>query len=256
MILKYELTGSERKKLVQALAEILGADVFYNGAPSYSYTVGIYTVDKTGGIICPEGMVKDTVDLLAERLEEKGFTVKEMVGDNLTITIPRGTLTPDGLERLKQIIDNKATLLKKAFKTEQIALEESDETISFPWFSVYGEAKETKAYSDFVFALCNMAQEKKRVLVKAYEGDNDKFAMRLFLVQLNMKGDEYKESRKILMQNLTGNSAWRYGVKPKEQPTKPNTEESEGATEITDESTEVNNGPKESKGGTDTEEVS
>ena len=47
-----------------------------------------------------------------------------------------------------------------------------------------------------------------------YLGDNDKYAMRQFLVRLGLKGKEYKETRKILMRNLTGNGAWRDGVPP------------------------------------------
>ena len=39
--------------------------------------------------------------------------------------------------------------------------------------------------------------------------DNDKFTMRLFLVSLNFKGEEYKFARKFLLRNLSGNSSWR-----------------------------------------------
>ena len=102
-------------------------------------------------------------------------------------------------------------MFERAFQANVISLEELDDKISFPWFTVYGEDSEEKAYSDFVFALCRMAQERKYITAKPYDGNNDKFTMRLFLVQLGMKGDEFKQTRKILLRHLSGNSAWRNG---------------------------------------------
>ncbi len=43
------------------------------------------------------------------------------------------------------------------------------------------------------------------------ETDNDKYAFRCFLLRLGFIGDEYKAARKILLGNLTGNSAFRHG---------------------------------------------
>ena len=43
------------------------------------------------------------------------------------------------------------------------------------------------------------------------ETDNDKYAFRCFLLRLGFIGDEYKIARKVLLRNLTGNSAFRYG---------------------------------------------
>ncbi|MBZ4647626.1 MAG: hypothetical protein JG777_3115, partial [Clostridia bacterium] len=42
----------------------------------------------------------------------------------------------------------------------------------------------------------------------------DKFTFRVFLIRLGMVGDEYKDTRKILLENLEGNSAFRSGKKP------------------------------------------
>ena len=151
------------------------------------------------------------IDRVVELLEDQGFTPIAFEGDPLTISIPKDTITPDALLRLRQIICSKAPLFEKAFQTKVISLEETDDKICFPWFTLYGEDGEAKAYSDFVFALCRMAQERKRITARPYNGNNDKFTMRLFLVQLDLKGEKYKQTRKILLRYLTGNSAWRYG---------------------------------------------
>lgn len=212
MIIRYNATGEGRKRLAYELGKITLWEPVYAKAPTFAYKVGNYTVDKTGAVICPTGMTKDVLDGLISLLKEQGFAPESVEGDALTISIPKDTVTPDALLRLKQIICNKAALFERAFQANIISLEESDDKISFPWFTVYGVDGEAKAYSDLVFALCRMAQERKRITAKPYDGNNDKFTMRLFLVQLGMKGDEYKQTRKILLRHLSGNSAWRNGT--------------------------------------------
>ena len=56
-----------------------------------------------------------------------------------------------------------------------------------------------------------MAKDAKRVSSKPTETDNDKYALHCFLLRLGFIGKEYKTARKILLRNLTGNSAFRYG---------------------------------------------
>ena len=41
------------------------------------------------------------------------------------------------------------------------------------------------------------------------ETDNEKYAFRCFLLRLGFIGSEYKEARKILLKNLSGNAAFR-----------------------------------------------
>ena len=46
---------------------------------------------------------------------------------------------------------------------------------------------------------------------KAKEVENPRYAFHCFILRLGMIGDEYKTSRKVLLQRLTGNSAWKSG---------------------------------------------
>ncbi len=45
--------------------------------------------------------------------------------------------------------------------------------------------------------------------------DNEKFAFRVFLIRLGFIGDDYKAARKILLSNLSGNSAFKNGAPPR-----------------------------------------
>lgn len=56
-----------------------------------------------------------------------------------------------------------------------------------------------------------MARNAKRVTAKVHPNDNAKYAMRCFLLRLGFIGEEYKETRKILLRNLAGSSAFRSG---------------------------------------------
>ncbi len=131
---------------------------------------------------------------------------------HLTISIPRDKLPDDALYRLKQIVANKQLLFKNALRAEALPIIVTDEEISFPWFTPTGMDGEEAAYAQFITALCQMAREQKRILDKPYNGDNDRFAMRIFMVRLGMKGAEYALARKLMMQRLSGNSGWRYGA--------------------------------------------
>ena len=61
-----------------------------------------------------------------------------------------------------------------------------------------------------------MSKEQERISAKERPTDNEKFTFRVFLIRLGFIGDEYKTTRRILLRNLSGNSAWKNGVPKKE----------------------------------------
>lgn len=214
MRIVYNITGSRRKQLATALGEILLMEPVYMRTPTYAYAVGGYTVDRDGNISCPSSATSDIVRTIVEKLKEKGFVPESTEYDALTISLPRNLFADDAIERLKLIIESKELLFKHAFKTDTLLLDVSQKEVRFPWFTLHGEDGEADAYMRFVSALGRMAREQKRVTAKPYDGSNDKFAMRILLVRLGMIGRKYKDTRRILMRFLTGNSAWKSGRAP------------------------------------------
>ena len=69
-----------------------------------------------------------------------------------------------------------------------------------------------QASMKFFSKLVEMIKEGKSVKAKEREIESEKYAMRCFLLRLGFIGDEFKLDRKILMQNLTGSSAFRKGA--------------------------------------------
>jgi len=130
--------------------------------------------------------------------------------DVMSIAIPMD-LDGDGLSRLESLIESKETLLKKAIGTDSLRIEDSDGKISFPWFKTDVTDDERIAYMQLCSALYALAKNAKRITGKDHPVENEKYSFRCFLLRLGFVGEEYKTSRKILLRNLSGSSAYRNG---------------------------------------------
>ncbi len=233
----YNLHGSDRKPLVEAISQILDKPAVYQGAPSFSYSIGDYTVDRNGVLSHGSDIHPDFAAVLVSDLQERGFEAERVAIDNmaeasdadenvpdtepntdtpdkLTIEIPNIGFTPEMRENLKKIVASKATLLKQALETDDLSIVELDGKIAFPWFTLHGIDGEADAYNRLIAAICKMAKTQKRVTAVEKPIENAKFTMRLFLIRLGFIGNEYKTARKILLRNLTGNSSWKSGHRP------------------------------------------
>jgi hypothetical protein len=165
------------------------------------------------------------IEMLIHELEHDGF-IGECVGepaqkqerttveaveepDRLAIEIPKGGMTPTALENLRRLIVSKATLLKKALGTDSLPITEHADRIEFGWFRPTGDQTEMTAYYQLIEKLCEMAKAQKRVTATEQPVENEKYAFRCFLLRLGFIGVEYKEPRKILLKNLSGNAAFK-----------------------------------------------
>lgn len=120
-------------------------------------------------------------------------------------------MSGDEISRLEQLIASKESLIKKAIGAKSLMVGEKDGKLDFPWFKEDADPDEITAYFHLVTALCDKAKQAQRVNGKDKPVENEKYAFRCFLLRLGMIGDEYKTTRKILLKNLTGSSAFRNG---------------------------------------------
>lgn len=220
MDVRYNVTGSERKALVGAISEVLGWEAVYKGAPTFAYAVSNYIIDKNGTLSCPADAGREDIDRLTTVLKEHGYipeaTDREVLdsADKLNIQMPKANFTDEAIENLKKIIASKETLIRKSLSADSLPVDITDETVSFPWFTLNGIDGEVDAYTHFIATICDMAKIQKRITAKEKESENDKFTMRLFLIRLGFVGQEYKTARSILLKNLTGNSSFKGGHRP------------------------------------------
>ena len=229
MQINYNVSGSDRKQLVAAIAQHTGEKPKYLGAPGFAYQVGSFNISADGKVTIEDNSA--AADLI-RFLREKGFQAEDPLVacveddadevqteiDEITgvcISMPRSLFTESTLENLKALVTAKGSLIKKALGTDGLPIEVTDTKVSFPWFEGTPTPEELKAYDTFICKLCEMARNQKRINAKEKNVDNEKYAFRCFLLRLGFIGAEFKIERKILLRNLMGSSAFRSG-QPKE----------------------------------------
>ena len=214
MTIKYNVTGPERKKLVQAISEILECDATYLGVPSCAYQIDYFTVDKEGTLSFDDRADSGEVEQLIEALCERGFEAEVEIEESvIAIAYPKAKLGESGLENLKKYIEAKHDLFCEAFGTDELTLEEDGEKVSFPWFEEAATPEQIQAYSTFVCKLCEMMANAKRVTAREKPIENSKYAMRCICLRIGLIGDEYKAARKVLLSKVSGSSAFRHDVR-------------------------------------------
>ena len=135
----------------------------------------------------------------------------ETAEDSLSISLPRSLFTETALQNLDALLLSKGRLIRHAFDIREATYTLTDDRITFAWLHGTITDETAKAYAEFISKFCLMARTQKRVTAKEKIVDNEKYAFRCFLLRLGMIGNAYKVSRKILLQNLTGSSAFKSG---------------------------------------------
>ena len=221
--LDYNVTGAERKRLVQAISTYMGADAEYLGAPTFSYKVDYFTIDRNGVVSFDSRADSEEIEGLIEALVNEGFVSQgsnmgceeeEETGPDsetrFTVQMPIEKVAAGNLTKL---LDAKGTLIKKALGIDRLPIEVGEDRVSFPWFKELPEPDAAQAYTHFIAALCEMSRNQKRITTTEKEVENEKYAFRCFLLRLGFIGAEYKTDRKILLKNLSGSSAFKSGQK-------------------------------------------
>ena len=233
MQIKYHLEGSERKALLAVMREILQDTPKYMGPPTFSFVIGPYTIDRHGTLDCPDHLDSTQVAMLVRELERDGF-IGERIGepakpaeqqiiettrkeieaptlanlDRLSVEMPRDGMTPTAMENLRRLVASKATLLKKALETDSLPITEHADRIEFGWFRPTDDQTEITAYYQLVQGLCELARTQKRVLAVERPVESDRYALRCLLLRIGFIGDAFKDSRKVLVRNLSGSSSY------------------------------------------------
>ena len=210
MIIELGLTGSDRKELVKAVSEIIGASAEYQYMPTCAYKIGIdYTVTKDGNLEISDSADSKEKEHLLSELKSRGYSIpSDKEPNGLTVQMPLNLVDERTLNRIRRIIENKGELFKAAFKTDSLEINLTEKTIEFPWFTIEQDS-DADAYCTFISMLCEFAKNQSRINNKPETTDNPKYTMRCYLLRLGMIGAEYKSVRKVLLRNLSGSSAFR-----------------------------------------------
>ena len=241
MTINYNVTGTERKRLADYISGFMGTEKKYLGAPTFAYQIGYLTVSKDGAVSFEDRGYNSDIDALMAELEGQGFHTEDTItkadttqqseapadepeaapaesseaetyGYDLTVSLPSASLPSEALANLTNLLTAKGRLIRKALGVEALPVEVTPDMISFPWFGGRDlDADEVKTYTHLIASLCEMARTQKRIAAKDRDTENDKYAFRCFLLRLGFIGAEFKTERKILLRNLSGNSAFKSG---------------------------------------------
>ena len=234
----------DRKEMVKTLSEILNFPAKYLGTPSFAYEIETedetYTIDRQGNITTLEGRIITLDEILKSRQPKE-----EMAFDSVNLEFPIEEHTGRTLKNVLNMIYSKQHLIVKALELKEHFIDESFiknlnskkiETLEeFQYavtdlgtdglkglyfdfdkgiftFKLLGEDitnEKVKAFMELLSVINLNAQRLKYASYKQSQEDNPKYAFRTWLIRLGMNGDEYKGTRKTLLSNLDGNSAFR-----------------------------------------------
>jgi len=190
MTVNYNATGTLRKDMVKKVSEALGGwEVTYLGAPTFSYRVGDFEIDRHGALIFDDRTDTKLVESVLEALAQAGFECDEQTAnaeptefmaetteekpeqttetntapteesaytetaeefvESLSVSLPND-IDEHARHNLDAVISGKATLFKAAFKTENLDYGETQGKLTFPWFKFSGQPKNLCEIIDFV----------------------------------------------------------------------------------------------------------
>ncbi|CAC9931847.1 hypothetical protein PEPNEM18_01116 [Aedoeadaptatus nemausensis] len=168
--------------------------------------MGIFTVTREGNLDYDDEANTADMERVLEKLAQKGYHAEQPEGTELTITLPSDCVNTDIFNNL---FTAKSSLIKNALDNASLPIEVTKDKVLFPWFATIPEPDKVTAYTQLISALCKISREQKRILAKEKPVNNEKYAFRCFLLRLGFIGDEFKTTRKILLQNLSDNGAWK-----------------------------------------------
>lgn len=229
---------TDRRILIDALSEHLEVPAEYAGAPTFAYRIGNITVERDGSLSSESD---PDLEALRPFLIQKGFIADD--AGTMSITYSAADFTAENLRNLIYMLYSKQYLLNQATQTqnllirtalitrlqeqEELTLESIQEALldskaaggvvgfeyqngnvsmAFPFNE--SNPLEWTVYGELVNKIVAAARDAKRVQPVIQKPENEKYAMRSWLLRLGYTGPEFKSSRQVLMQHLKGQAAF------------------------------------------------
>lgn len=226
---------TDRKEMVKKIAEFTGNQIKYMGPPTFNYTVGQLIIDRDGVITSSE---EEGLESLMTFLTEEGYLEEQM--QELNITVPVGTEVAVR-KHLIFMLHARSYLLNKITRYETFTISDQlvqrlaeaepetleafmelmaqegntvaglafdGENATFT-FSLSENAEKNKAYAKLAAAMVAKAKDAKRVSADPVIVENEKYYLRIWLVQLGFGGKDSKQARAALLEGLAGHTAFR-----------------------------------------------
>ncbi len=209
---QFRIEPTKRKKLANTIADFYHSKAEYK-MPGFRYVINDQiTVNKDCSAVINSKMTTTEITTLLNYLADHGFRAsqKQEEPELLEISVPAPRDEGHTRQNIECFVQAYRPILTKIFETDSFMINEEDGKLSFPWFNLTEDLETTNAYMEFIIKLTATAQHSARMSSRPVAVDNEKFTWRACLLHLGFIGDQYKQTRKVLMKNLEGNSAFRH----------------------------------------------
>lgn len=228
-----------RKDAAIVIGQALELNHEYAGPPTFAYTAGGWVIDRDGMVMTPAKKLDD-IHLFQEvfnAIKEAGISPEGRAVVTLSIAGHSGI----SLRNLVNMAYSKEDLIRRAFGFDCKIVSEDfieainnvrlnakvkgfeevakihdtgnicfdGESISFKFYNPSLDVDEISSQVLFSHKLNEQAKAQKNSMVKKKPIENEKYAMRCWLLRMGFIGSKYRVERKRILENLTGNSAFR-----------------------------------------------
>lgn len=229
----------DRAAIVRFLESETGEKSDYAGAPTFNYRIGPYTVLRNGNI----RVIDEKADqALLQKLIEAGYAVDEAkrsaieaeLSDRVTTRVnlinmlaSKGELINKAIDKPNAFYISKALVkrLKNACPTDLTDFNEAlvrsggaratrgieflSDKVLFTGFPEGRTEAEFAAFQDLANGMAASCETAAWVKADPVQTINERYTFRGWMNSIGMGGSEHRETRRILMQHLNGNAAFR-----------------------------------------------
>lgn len=201
-----KVIARERELVAAVIAETLGEQVRYTGAPGFAYAAGGWTVDRDGAVHSPLIPFEEIRSIRPVIEAPHGAGLQ--ASGNMTLTLPGHSET--AIENLRNLLASKGTLIKKSLGiNNELAVTTDNGEMILSFYNATLDASELQGNVALAWRLLELAKTQRRVSPVEKPVDNEKYAFRCFLLRLGFIGDKCKIERKVLLSRLAGNGAFK-----------------------------------------------
>lgn len=234
----FATTITDRAVLVQFLHDELDKPVEYAGAPTFNYSIGPYKVLRDATIWVNDD--KMDPELIA-KMQELGIIEKEKpeglefpIGEdaltriNLVNTLAaRGSLINKAIGKPNAFFVSRE-LTRKLKKVQPVMLSEFNavlvackgdkalrgitllaDKVVFTGFPEDRLIEEREAFRDLADVLVTACRTSKWLKAEARDAANEKYTFRVWMGSIGLSGKEHSATRRILLERLDGDAAYR-----------------------------------------------
>ena len=156
MQINYNVTGEKRKSLVGAISQELNAPAKYLGAPTFSYEVGGYHIDKNG-VVTGE----DNYELVADL---QGLHDFKAVSEEYAMPLPKAESTPEDLQiPYEAALDGRVSPYHDYEEPPMYETPEQDETLELDGLTI---EMPRSAFTEAALEKLKRLAESKATLIK------------------------------------------------------------------------------------------